>query len=164
MLKFLCAAVIALSLIGGGRADAQTAPDPDTIVAAKELITTMRLTDQFKLLLPRLVESMKPALLVGRPEMEKDFDAIMAVLVDGMNARVGELIDQIAGIYGRNFTAGELRQATAFYRSPVGQKFLDRQPAMMQETMTTGQNFGRTVATDLQERLIEELRKRGYKL
>jgi hypothetical protein len=96
--------------------------------------------------------------------MEKDFDAIMAVLVDGMNARVGELIDQIAGIYGRNFTAGELRQATAFYRSPVGQKFLDRQPAMMQETMTMGQNFGRTVATDLQERLIEELRKRGYKL
>jgi hypothetical protein len=107
---------------------------------------------------------MKPALLVGRPEMEKDFDAVMAVLIEGMNARVGEIIDQIAGIYGQNFTASELRDAAAFYRSPVGQKILDKQPAMMQETMTMGQNFGRSVANDLQERLIEELRKRGYKL
>jgi hypothetical protein len=164
MLKFLCAALIALSLIGGGRADAQSAPDPDTIAAAKELITTMRLTDQFKQLLPRLVQTMKPALLVGRPEMEKDLDAVMTVLVEGMNARVGELFDQIAGIYGQNFTASELRQAAAFYRSPLGQKLLDKQPAMMQETMTIGQNFGRTVATDLQERAIEELRKRGHKL
>jgi hypothetical protein len=42
MLKFLCAAVIALSLIGGGCGYAQTAPDPDTIAAAKELMATMR--------------------------------------------------------------------------------------------------------------------------
>jgi hypothetical protein len=164
MLKALCAALVALSLICCTRADAQTAPDPDTIAAARELLTTMRLADQFKQLLPRLAQTMKPAILAGRPEMEKDFDVVMAVLVEGMNARVGELLDQIAGIYGQNFTASELRQAAAFYRTPVGQKILDKQPAMMQETMTMGQNFGRAVAADLQQRLIEELRKRGHQL
>jgi hypothetical protein len=163
MRKLLCAALVAASLFGG-RADAQTAPDPDTTAAAKELITTMRVTDQFKQLLPRLVETMKPALTVGRPEIEKDLDAIMAVLVEGMSARVGELVDQIAGIYGQHFTASELRQAIAFFRTPVGQKFLDEQPTVMQQTMMLGQDFGRSVAADLQGRVIEELRKRGHRL
>jgi transposase len=73
MLKFLCAALIALSLTGGGRVDAQTAPDPDTIAAAKELMSTLRTADRFKQIVPTIVQSMKPAILSGRPQMEKDF-------------------------------------------------------------------------------------------
>jgi hypothetical protein len=138
MLKFLCAAVIALSLIGGGRVDAQTAPDPDTIAAAKELMTTLRTADRFKQIVPTIVQSMKPAILAGRPQMEKDFDSFTAAMLEGMNARVDELLDQIAGVYGRNFTASELREITAFYRTPLGQKFLDKQPALTQETLTMG--------------------------
>jgi hypothetical protein len=104
---------------------------------------------------------MKPAILAGRPQMEKDFDAFAGALLDGMGARLDELLDQIAITYGKNFSASELREITAFYRTPLGQKFLDKQPAMTEETMTIGQNFGRGVAADLQGRMIEELRKRG---
>ena len=46
MLKSLIAALIALSLIGPGRAAAQAQPDPEAVAAAKELIITLRMTDQ----------------------------------------------------------------------------------------------------------------------
>ena len=46
MLKSLIAALIALSLICPGRAAAQAQPDPEAVAAAKELIITLRMTDQ----------------------------------------------------------------------------------------------------------------------
>jgi hypothetical protein len=57
-----------------------------------------------------------------------------------------------------------MRQLTAFYRGPVGQKFLDKMPAIMQESMSVGQKFAQTFAGELRERMLDELRKRGHKL
>jgi len=50
------------------------------------------------------------------------------------------------------------------YRSPVGQKFLLKLPAITQESMVIGQKFGQSVAGEMQGRIVEELRKRGHKL
>src|SRR5262249_28712636 len=161
MSKPLITALIALSLICPGRAGAQAAPDPDPIVAAKELITAIRLPNQFKLMLPQMVQAMKPAVLAGRPQMEGDFDAITAVLLKTMSTRIDDLMDQIAPLYARHFTGDELRQLAAFYRTPVGQKILQTLPVLMQESGTIGQNWGRTIAGELQSQINEELRKRA---
>jgi len=62
MLKPLIAALIASSLLCPGRADAQIErePDPDTVAAAMELISTLRITDQFKRMLPTTLQTIKP--------------------------------------------------------------------------------------------------------
>jgi len=82
--------------------------------------------------------------------------------MDGLNARVNEIVDEITAIYARNFTADELREITAFYRGPAGKKFLEKQPAIAQESMQIGQKFGAAVAADVTRRMSEELRKRGH--
>jgi uncharacterized protein len=138
------------------------APSPDTTAAARELIVTMRAADQFKAILPMVVNGLKPAMVQNRPQVEKDYDAIMPILVDAMGTRVNEIVDQIANVYARSFTAEELRDITAFYRGPTGQKFLQKVPAITQESMLIGQKFGQTVATEMQSRITEELRKRGH--
>jgi len=76
MLKPLIGTLIALCLICPGRAHAQTQPDPDTVAAAMELITTLRITDQFNLMLPSVLQTVKPLVVQGRPEIERDFDAV----------------------------------------------------------------------------------------
>jgi uncharacterized protein len=164
MVKALIAALIALSVIFPGRADAQAQPDPDAVAAAMELITPLRVTDQFKLTLPAALQALKPVVSQGRPETERDFDAVASVVLDAMNTRVSELLGQIAGIHARNFTVSEMRQLVAFYRTPTGQKFLDKAPVVTQETMTIGQNIGRTIAGEMHARIIEEMRKRAQKL
>jgi uncharacterized protein len=164
MLKPLIAALIALSVICPGRADAQAQPDPGAVAAATELITTLRITDQFKQMLPTTLQVIRPLVTQGRPEIEREFDAVTPVVAAAMNGRVSELMSQIAGIYARNFTASEMRQLVAFYLTPAGQKFLDRSSVVAQETATIGQNIGRTFAGEVHVRMIEELRKRGQKL
>lgn len=168
---FACALALALGC-GAGAASAQSPPaaqspptapaTPDGLAAARQLITAMRATDQFKQLLPNIMQALKPALVQGRPEVERDFDAMMPVLIDGMSSRVNELVEQIADIYARNFTVDEMHQLTAFYATPVGLKLLDKTPVISRESLTLGQAFGQKVATELQGRIVEELGKKGY--
>jgi hypothetical protein len=81
-----------------------------------------------------------------------------------MSTRVNDIIDQITALYARTFSVDELREVTAFYRGPTGQKFLEKVPQITQESMAIGQRFGQSVATEMQSRIVEELRKRGHKL
>ena len=74
------------------------------------------------------------------------------------------MVDDIAAVYARNFTPGELREMEAFYRQPVGQKLLEKAQAVTQQTMQVGQDASRKAAEDLRARLTEALRQKGHKL
>jgi hypothetical protein len=139
-------------------------PPPDATAAARELLATMRFSDQFKAIMPVIVQNLKPAIVQNRPEVERDFDALMPTLLESMTARLDEISDLTASVYARNFTVEELRDITAFYRTPTGEKFLQKLPAVTQQSMALGQKFGQSVASELQGRLIDELRKRGHKI
>jgi hypothetical protein len=57
-----------------------------------------------------------------------------------------------------------LQQIQAFYQTPAGQKLLDRMPVIAQESMALGQKVGQAIAKDMQDRVIQELRKRGHNI
>ena len=163
MRKRSLAAYLAVFLLAAGPAFPQS-PSPDAMAAARELVVTMQMADQFKAIMPTIVKGLKPAIVQNRPQVERDYDAIMPLLLEGMNARVSEVIDKIAALYARTFTAGELRELVTFYKGPVGQKFVRSQSVLMQESMAIGQQFGQSVAKEMQDRIIEELRNRGHKI
>ena len=75
-LKLIAVSALSVTLLCGGPAAAQT-PPPDSLAAAKELVVTMRAADQLKNLLPVIMQQLKPAIVLGRPQIEKDYDAIM---------------------------------------------------------------------------------------
>jgi hypothetical protein len=161
--SWIVAGWITMCLLAAAPARAQS-PDPEALAAAQELLTTMRFSDQFKAILPAVIKGLKPAIVQNRPEVERDFDAITPLMLEGMSSRLGEVTEATAVIYAANFTAAELRDLTAFYRTSTGQKFLQKIPAVTQQSMAMGQKFGQSVAGDLQGRITEELRKRGHKI
>lgn len=116
----------------------------------------------FKTIMPAIVQQLKPAIVQNRPQVERDYDAIMPLMLDSMNARVSEIIEQVAALYARNFTAAELNEVVAFYRGPTGQKFIQKLPLITQESMVIGQRFGQSIAAELRSRIVDELRKRGH--
>ena len=142
---------------------AQT-PSPDAMVAARELIVTMHAVDYFKATMPALMQAMKPAIAQNRPEVERDYDAMVPLLLEGMNTRMNDLIEQVAVLYAKNFTADELREAVAFYRGPTGQKIVQKLPAITQESILIGQRWGQSIGGELHGRMIDELRKRGHNI
>jgi uncharacterized protein len=159
--------ILAFALMAGRPAAAQSQPpasSPETLAAAQELVAASHAAEQLKTLLPLIMQQLKPAIVQGRPEIARDYDAAMPALIESMSARSDAFAAGIAEIYAHTFTGDELRQVTAFYRSPVGQRFLEKMPVIAQESMAMGQKFGEEVAGDMRNRMIEELRKRGHSL
>lgn len=155
--------LLAITVFLSAPVQAQT-PDPDSKAAARELITTIKLGDQFKALLPMIFKAMKPAIVQNRPDVDHDFDALVPVLTGKMTVRISELEDSMVEIYANNFSGAELRDLVAFYKSPTGQKFLQKTPLITQQTMAAGQKFGQSAGAEAQKEMIEQLRSKGHTL
>ena len=144
-------------------APAQT-PSPEALAVARSLISTMKLTDQYKALLPVILMSIKPAVVQGRPEIERDYDAMAAQIADAYAPYYSSMVDSAASLYASNFTVDELREIDAFYRLPVGQKLLQKSLPITQQSMQIGQDASRKAAEDLRIRLTDLLRQKGHKM
>jgi hypothetical protein len=155
--------IACLLLLSAPAARAQT-PEPGAMAAARSLVTTMKLADQYKALLPAILLSLRPALTQDRPEIERDYEAMMPMIADAFTPYYASMVDGIATVYANNFTAAELREIEAFYRQPIGQKMLEKMPAISQQALAVGQEIGRKAAEELRQRLTEALRQKGHKL
>lgn len=108
------------------------------------------------------MNALKPAIVQGRADVARDYDAMMPALLEGFQGRLGEMAEMVAAVYARNFSAEDMRAATAFYKSPAGQRFLQSMPAVTAQTMAVGQQFGMQVGEQMKARIIEEMRKKGH--
>jgi hypothetical protein len=133
------------------------------MTAARSLVNTMKLADQYKALLPAILLGLRPALTQDRPEIERDYDAMMPMVADAFTPYYSAMVDGAATVYANNFTTSELREIEAFYRQPTGQKLLAKSQTLAQQSAQVGQEISRRAAEDLRARLTEALRQKGHK-
>ena len=142
---------------------AQT-PSPEAIMAARSLVVTMKLGEQYKMLLPAILLRIKPVVTQERAELESDYDVITSKAGDLYTPYYNEMLEQAATVYAANFTVDEMRQMEAFFRQPAGQKLVERWPGIAQQTAQIGQDVSRKAAEELRLRLTDALRQKGGKL
>ena len=71
---------------------------------------------------------------------------------------VNELVELVIPIYGKYLTRNDVKQLIKFYKTPVGEKLIEVQPMIMQESMMIGQEWGQKIA----EKVIKSLKEKGY--
>jgi uncharacterized protein len=99
--SFLCFSLIA---------SAQT-PTPETTVAARGLVATLKIGEQYKMLLPPILLRIKPAVTQAKAELENNYDIIAT--------QAGGLDLPAAAMYAANFSVDEMRQMEAFFPQPA---------------------------------------------
>ncbi len=77
-------------------------------------------------------------------------------LFASMNAN--ELVELVIPIYTKHYTREDLVGLIEFYQSPLGQRLIKANPAIMQESMAVGMAWGQQKAAEV----FESLRERGY--
>lgn len=159
--RVLMVAAALLLLVCG--ASAQT-PSPEAMSAARRLVVTLKIADQYRAQLPQLLLKLRPVVAQDRPEIERDYDALTAPGSEIYAPFAASMIDQIAALYAQSFTADELRQIEAFYAGPAGRKFLEKSDALTQASAQVSQDVSQKAADELKQRLIEALRQKGHKL
>jgi len=159
--RLLAIAGTLLFLVCGAFAEA---PSPEAMTAARKLVATLKIADQYRALLPQLLLKLRPVVAQDRPEIERDYDAMTAPGAEIYAPFFASMVDQIAAVYAASFTLDELRQIEAFYAQPAGQKFLAQSDALAQASAQIGQDVSQKAADQLKQRLIEALRQKGHKL
>jgi hypothetical protein len=159
--RLLTIAGVLLVLISGAAAQG---PTPEAMGAARKLVATLKIADQYRALLPQLLLRLRPVVAQDRPEIERDYDAMTAASSDIYAPFLNQMVDQIAAVYAAAFTVDELRQIEAFYAQPVGQRWLEKSDGLAQASAQIGQDISRKASDELKQRLTDALRQRGHKL
>lgn len=157
-------AVLIWTLAGPIAPQAQTQPSPDQLAAARELIRVARIDESMRSILPMMTQQLKPAIVQGRKEIERDYDTVIQMFNTALVDRMREFTDLMAQIYASHFSAAELRDLVAFYRTPTGQKFVRSQAPLAQQAMSAGQQFAQKLLGDMEAQIKQELRKKGHSL
>lgn len=161
MKKIVASLVTSLALIGAPIAYAQTA-DAASSAAAKELFDSMNYRSVLQGMMQQMAQGMAASMRGGAEaainnnpklsaeekqqalaKMQAELPAAVGAMqsVLGDPALVDDILNETVPIYARNFSADELKQITAFYRTPVGAKMLAKMPQLMGEGMQVGQQI-----------------------
>jgi uncharacterized protein len=93
------------------------------------------------------------------PEGKAMQDKMFALIESEMSRNKVKM--EYAKIYAEVFTPEEVKGLVAFYKSPAGQAFLDKQPLLMQKTMAMAQNRMMQVMPKVQEMIKQQSHARG---
>jgi hypothetical protein len=94
-------------------------------------------------------------------EQKKQFtDMVEDVMRQSLGTQATqEMLAATIPVYQRHLTKGDLDAMVAFYSSPVGQKILHEQPAMVQESMEASAGIQQRIARAMFQKIDERVAK-----
>ncbi len=116
----------------------------------------------FDPMVPGVIEQAKSALLRTNPMLNKDLNEVAAKLRADYAPRSVELVNDIAKLYATRFTEQELKDALAFYKSPLGRKLLVEEPRVLDEGMRNAQTWANKLSEEVLGKIRAEMKKRGH--
>jgi hypothetical protein len=154
---------LAFSPLPAGAQQPAAAPlkpvSPSALAAAKELLTVKNVGQVYANAVPNIIQRVKDQILASNLSYQKDLNEAQSKA-----GRENEIGETMAKIYANDFTEQELKELTAFYKSPIGQKVLAQEPRSIQASMLYmnqwAQAFSEAVAADFRN----EMKKRGKPL
>jgi hypothetical protein len=164
MRTLLIVVLFGLLLAGPLATQAEDQPQANAIDEAKEMVAAAHLLTTMDAALGLISQSIEGLIERANPGHEKEVSDFMSkYYLPEIRKRLPELGDLMAEEYARYFTAEELGQLVAFYKSDIGQKLVALQPKMMQDAMQLGRAWGGKVAIEVLRKVEPELEKQGLK-
>lgn len=146
-----CLLVLTLALSVLVRVEAQTTSDSEArkLALIRELLEVTRAADQVVL----TIESSVPMQRAANPRIPAVFwDRFLAQA----RVRRAEFIDSMVPLYGRSFDIADVKAMLELYKSPFGQRLLQAQPKLAQESILIGQRWGMRIGAAIGQELAAE--------
>jgi hypothetical protein len=101
---------------------------------------------------------------VTRPEIKADLDQVVELLRPEVEQQKQLMIDSAARTFASRMTEAELKDVANFYKSPAGMKYVQMQPAVLDEVVRDLAVWTQRVSEFIMTRAREEMGKRGHQL
>ncbi len=147
-----------LALAAHGPAQAQSPASANAIALAREIIVAKASTSGFDTVGPSVM------FLQTNPTLFRDLNEVSAKLRADYAARFAEPVNEAAKIYASRFTEQELKDILAFYKSPAGKKVVVQEPLIIQESMSSLDQWASKLSDEIIAKFRAEMKKKGHDL
>lgn len=152
-------AVLAILLSGAAAASAQAQDVTDAqIAAARQAISSMKVTDNYDNILPNLAERLKAQFIQASPNFQTQISTIVDQQALALAPRRADLEKEAATIYAKNFSTDELKQISTFFSTETGKKLLKSQPLIARDMTRAAEIWANGISRDLNDASTNKLR------
>jgi hypothetical protein len=138
-------------------------PSASQLAAASEVAISSGLTGAFDAMTGPMLNQLQQ-MNVTRPEIRQDLEQVVALIRPEVDQKKKEMIGATARILASRFSEAELKELTTFYKSPVGQKWVQLQPGILDAIVRDMAIWTQRTSEFIMTRAREEMGKRGHQL
>jgi hypothetical protein len=139
-------------------------PSKNALSLANEILDIKGSMTIFEAVIPGVIEKSKATLLQMNPNLFKDLNDVATNLRKEFAPRLDALRAEITQIYASRFTEQEMKDTITFYKSALGQKLLNEEPAFVDRSMAAAQDWAIKLNDEVLQRFRAEMKKRGHSL
>ena len=162
MPRSLVHAVLLLALILHPLAAAGQQPDSPTRAAAQKLHVLMKTGQNVEPMIQAIMKAQE-ATIASQNLSEEQKKQLLARTRSFMDTAMKPIMEKTEALsieaYAATFTLEELEGLIAFYQSPVGQKFIEKQPQLMTTLMQQTTALTQSLMPDLLRKMQEETKR-----
>jgi uncharacterized protein len=146
-------------------AHAAEQPSAAAMAKAREVVQASMVPGAEDQMVGGISASIGQLILSANPGREAEIGPVVdAYFTPLLRQHFAELGDVPAAELARSFTPAELDQILAFYRSPLGRKYLDAQAKVQADMMTQGPAITRRLLDEAMKKMGPELGRQGLKV
>ncbi|EHL96922.1 hypothetical protein HMPREF9946_04523 [Acetobacteraceae bacterium AT-5844] len=138
---------------------------PEALAAAQEMMRAINATAVAEQTMAQVSQQITAALAQNSGKPVGEVSAIVEdVLMPEFRRRIPEMMDFTARLWASQMSPAELRELSAFYRTPLGQRLNEVAPTVATQSALFGMRWGQDVGRSALAKHREELRARGLKI
>lgn len=130
---------------------------PETKALADKLVQITGTARMFDSLLPNIADQTKNEFIRSNPQMQLGIIAIVDKIAVELVGRRPELDAYLARVWASGFSNEEMQELIDFYSTETGTKFAQIQPQLLAVQTTAAEEWAKSVAEDMRERVRAEL-------
>ncbi|HEX2135987.1 MAG TPA: DUF2059 domain-containing protein [Microvirga sp.] len=159
------AAAVLVLLAGTAAAQSPSQPQASAshLAAARDVAIGSGMVRSFDAITEPMLASLQQ-MNVARPEIKQDLDRVVEQLRPELEVQKQHMINATARIFASRMTEQELREIANFFKSPAGLKYVQTQPAILDDIVKELATWTQTVSEYVMIRARAEMGKRGHQL
>lgn len=137
-------------------------PSPAQLALARDVVIGSGIGRSFETMIPQFLEQARQSLTSGRPELSKDLTEVINGLRPEFEAQREDMLAIAAKVVASRLSEQELKDVSAFFKSPSGQKYVQVQPFMLDDMFRQMQAWTQKLSEQVITRIRAEMKKRGH--
>ena len=130
-------AIILVVAFGAGTTRAQDATDPAALETARELVELTTTKELQEAMMAQTWPILEPAIREALPDASPEIIEVFRKRLEELNqTTITKALADTPALYAKYFTAQELSDVMAFYKTPTGKKTIAVMPQLQKEIMT----------------------------